>query len=124
MALLCALWLFFAGFYLVGNTIRREHGDGRGEIATTRVGRHSVRQGPLEGLAVLFAILVVVSLTLDAAPVRQREAGEASAGLGASSALAARTRRSRSWPLAVAAEIHLRRGGCSSRRTSCSGSGS
>ncbi len=117
VALLCALWLFFAGFYLVGNTIRRDMATGVGEIlATTRVGKGAYLFGKaLSNLAVLFAILVVVSLTLVLLLFVKGEAGESGVGGGLGALLLPL------WllvppsltlvaALAVAAEIHLRRG--------------
>lgn len=66
VAAMCALWLFFVGFYLVSNAVRRDEETGVGQIiATTRVGKATYLFGKaLSNLAVLLAILGAVSLTL------------------------------------------------------------
>lgn len=66
VAAMCALWLFFVGFYLVSNAVRRDEETGVGQIiATTQVGKATYLFGKaLSNLAVLLAILAAVSATL------------------------------------------------------------
>jgi ABC-type transport system involved in multi-copper enzyme maturation permease subunit len=66
VATMCGLWLFFIGFYLVSNAVKRDEDTGVGQIiATTQVGKATYLFGKaVSNLAVLLAILGAVSLTL------------------------------------------------------------
>lgn len=77
VATMCGLWLFFIGFYLVSNAVKRDEDTGVGQIiATTQVGKATYLFGKaLSNLAVLLAILGAVSLTLVLTLVVKGEGG-------------------------------------------------
>ncbi|HNX50956.1 MAG TPA: hypothetical protein PLS53_13045 [Thermoanaerobaculaceae bacterium] len=77
IATMCGLWLFFIGFYLVSNAVKRDEDTGVGQIiATTQVGKAIYLLGKMaSNLAVLLAILGAVSITVVAVFLTKGEGG-------------------------------------------------